>query len=337
MPRAYNIEITPPPGSGIQPKSFTSIVNGQNDSGALNVEMDFFTSTGARAVNPSGDASTLTIQGISIADLQQGFQYGVGGSPGGLGSAIVVQAGMRGPGLPLIKPAQYGTILVGQVYQSWGNWVGTEVDLNFVIMGPGPSTPAGPANIVFQWAPKQSLASAITNCLQAAFPSLTPSVIIGTTYNTTNVKTHQTFQFPAFARFIRSLSSGAIDMAINGKTIVVFDSANPVTTAPIQLDYNDLIGQPTWIEPYTLTFTTVMRSDIEVGAYVKMPQVLQGVPGGVQTSAGAYPSNVSLKYQTIFQGQFRVTGVRQVGNFRDPAGASWGTVFRAYALPSGSR
>ena len=52
------------------------------------------------------------------------------------------------------------------------------------------------------------------------------------------------------------------------KTIYAYDTAFQT----VNLNFQDLIGQPTWIDPGTVNFKTVMRSDISVGNMVKFPQ-----------------------------------------------------------------
>jgi hypothetical protein len=51
---------------------------------------------------------------------------------------------------------------------------------------------------------------------------------------------------------------------------VVFDKTYQPSSIAIQ--FTDLIGQPTWIEPNTMQVKTVMRADLQVGSIITMPQ-----------------------------------------------------------------
>jgi hypothetical protein len=71
-----------------------------------------------------------------------------------------------------------------------------------------------------------------------------------------------------------------------------------------------------------------MRADIQVGSHILMPQGAGlGGPGSVTISSAAVnPGLLNLK--TAFQGEFTVTAIRQVGNFRDTGPTAWVTMFQ---------
>jgi hypothetical protein len=113
-----------------------------------------------------------------------------------------------------------------------------------------------------------------------------------------------------------------VDIVMANDRIVVSDNTAP--PAPRQLDFQDLIGQPTWIDPLSVQFKCPMRADLSVLDYIKFPPAL------VTSSAGAIAPSIDAK--TIFQGTFRIRAMRHVGNFRQPDAASWVTIFNAFSV-----
>lgn len=324
MARYYEITLSPTPtslaasgGTSQQGRIWTSYPNGKNDPGALNVQLDLLASTFAK---PLG-GSTISIDGVALADLLQAQQFA--------GMNITVKGGMQS-GLPLANPAQKGVLLVGQIYQSFGNWVGTDQNLNFVIV-PATYTYQNPGNFIVNWQPGQTLADALAVTLAAAYPGYSRIMNIRS-YVTNAPRVTHYHTLSQLARWVKSITttpnSTGVDISLlNSGRILVADGS--VKTTAVQLDFTDLVGQPKWFDPETMQFTTVMRADIQVGSSVLMPVVLQNAPGIVQTAAAALPSN--LKYNISFRGKFVIMAVRHVGNFRDPDGAQWVTVFQAAA------
>src|ERR1700677_3311978 len=322
MARFYSIAITPlakPSNPSPQPNPrWTSLPNGVNDPGALNVEFDF-PATAQGDPNQNQGPGTLTVHGISLAELQsaQNFAY----------SSIAVSGGMS-KGLPLAVPQQAGLLMHGLIVQSYANWIGTEMNLNFVI-SPNGNTLMIPANFNFVWQPNEALATAIQTCLQVVYQNFTILPQIGSNYATPSTITHNVPTMKMFCSFIYSLTKGQVQIALqNNNTIIVFDgSVKP--SAIKQLAFTDFIGQPKWVDNATMQFMTVMRGDIQVGSTVAMPSV-PAAPGFVTTTPASNPSQ--FKYKTAFQGNFQIIAGRHVGNLRDPDGASWASIFEAHPL-----
>jgi len=313
------------------------------DPGAFNVEFDFLTTVGA---NPVG-YSSLKIEGVSYDVLNTAPNYGfVAGSPS---YSITIQGGFKSPQgsiLPNWTQPAAGTILQGTVFQSWANRIGTEISLEFTIAaGTQIYSNNNPANITFQWIPQgqsgaNTLQEAITQALTTAYPTIPESNIvfsISGNYsppgNTAKTLNHNTFE--QFAATIASMTSSVssngsgVQITTTNTGFSVFDgSVGPNASNTITLLYENIIGQPTWIGPKLITFMTVMRADINVSTYVKFPPNYQNVPGYTTSTAQQFPS--SVRQSLTFDNQtFLVTAVRQVGNFRDPQGSSWATIFQA--------
>ena len=92
------------------------------------------------------------------------------------------------------------------------------------------------------------------------------------------------------------------------------------TSVPIQLQFWDLIGQPTWLGP-VVNFKTPMRSDLIVGKQVVMPAGLNPIT--------TPQSSLIANNNSSFQGTYRVTNARHVGKSREPSADAWVTVVDA--------
>ena len=143
---------------------------------------------------------------------------------------------------------------------------------------------------------------------------------------------HSANDIGQLARYIQSLTKGLLNSSYPGVTIVyqggsifVFDGTQ--TTVPVQIQFNDLVGQPTWIFANQIQIRTVLRGDISVGSMISLPLGSPSLPGFVETTYPAFPS--SIKYSTAFTGNFIVQAVRHVGNYRMPDGNAWISIFNA--------
>jgi hypothetical protein len=329
--RFYEITLFPP-GSTTAARTWTSFPGGQFDPGALNVEFDL---TVAPYGTPIGGQS-ITIEGISIADLMQPQQFAPRIVNGALqpGMTFVLKGGM-GRGLPLANPAQQGTLLKGQIWQAFGNWEGTEMTLDFVI-NPGGYDSGNPGNFVLNWQAGQPLATALRNCLSVAYPAAPLTVNISDQLVQSETEVHHSGTLEEMAQYIQGITNGqflgssypGVQIAMQGGALSVFDSTWQPPT--VQLNFSDLVGQPTWINVNTLQVKLVMRGDLQIGTAVKMPVGLSGQVGQVLTSGNSLPS--SANYQTTFSGSFQINEVRHIGNFRSSDGGSWVTVINCVPL-----
>ena len=274
----------------------------------------------------------MTIWGVPLSALLQAQQYA--------GMNITIRGGMKslpGSQFQLYNPSQAGLLITGTIFQSFGNFVGTDMNISFVIVNTTYTIQQKPGNFVFQWAQGQSLEQAIANALTVAYPDTAVVYRIGSNYAPPQDIKRMCSSLGQLGTFVKSLTKTStfqgVDVgAQSDGSIVVSDGSK--APSPIQIAFNDLIGQPKWIDPFVMQFSTVMRSDVQVCGSVLLPQGLQYVPGIVTTSAQALaglPASVALKYQAAFQGEFIIQSVRHTGNFRDPDAASWSTLFQAFA------
>lgn len=318
--RYYDLILSDPVTNKVV-RRWTSHPNGTQqppDPGALNIEFDLIVSD--YGVPNSSGASVITVEGISLADLQQTQNFA--------GMAITLKGGM-GKGLPLANPAQAGLIMSGQVYQVFGNWTGTEMTLDFVVTGSSFTLDA-PGNFSVNWPAGQPLAVGIAQVLTTVYPGVKQNIQItpGIVFPNHEAGVYSTLR--QFAGFVQGLTNGygdpaypGVSIAIQGGEFFVYDGTQASTT--VQLQFQDLVGQPTWIDVGTVQVAAVMRGDIQLGNTLRMPAGLQNSPGIVTTGQASLPSN--SKYQSAFQGSFNVAAVRHIGNYRSTDGGQWVSIF----------
>jgi hypothetical protein len=318
--------------------TFTSHVNGLMIPGALDVYFDI---PAAPFNTPQGQAY-LRIPGVGLQMIGQSSDFNPDptATPYKPGANIVISAGMQ-KGLPLANPAQAGAILQGTVFQAYGNWQGVNQSLE-ILFNPGATQPD--QDIMFSWPAGMQLSTALSNTFQQAFAKYaTTSVMdIADITQDSDGSGHYT-SLSQLSAYVQEISqnigaptygadySGVL-ITITGNTIYAYDSENPRKL--IQLAFNDLIGQPTWIEPATISFKTVLRSDIAIGNQIKCPAGISA-PYALTSAAAAAP-NVPARSKLIFQGAFNVNRVQHFASFRQADADSWTTSYEAVPVTSGS-
>jgi len=319
--RYYELTVTQQ-GSSTPFRKWTSYPNGKPDPGALNIMFDMIISEQS---SPVGQPM-ITIEGISLSDLSEAQQFA--------GMNVTLKAGMGG-GLPLETKAQQGTIMQGQIFQSFGNWVGTEMTLDFVL-NPAVFDYSTPGNFVLNWTKGQKLSDAINQMLTTAYTKTPMPISINISDDWVADQDLPAYSYTLdgiseqIAEYTLSKSSGPVGVAItiqNGKILVQDSTYSPDA---IQINFNDLIGQPTWIDPNTMQISTVMRADLQFGSKIKMPKGFVGAPGSVTTTAQSMPS--SYKYKSTFTQDFQITQLRHIGNFRSSDAGEWATVCNCLQL-----
>lgn len=301
--RYYAIEITELTGEPFA--TYTSYINGASDPNALHVELDIIAAIYATPIG----GSSVRIWGVPITVVSQARDFN--------GKRIRVFAGMK-KGLPLANPAQAGLLVEGVVMQAFGNWIGSAMTLDLVIM-PSIGTATDPKNIPLFWPAGEPLTEPLRSALQIAFPNqaVTVSINGAIVQDRDEAAVYETL--PQFASWLkdktRALIGGdypGVDIVTIGDAVRAYDNTAP--SAAKQIAFNDLVGQPTCIEPFKVQMTTVMRADISVGDYVRLP------PAQITTTPQALSQ---YRDNSIFQGEFQVQLVRHVGAFRTPDALAW--------------
>jgi hypothetical protein len=319
-------------GSTTVLREYTSFPNGQNDPGALNVVLDLY----IYAFGDPQQQAVVQIWGVPIADLAQAANF--------TDCTIQVYAGFQ-KGLPLNNPAQAGLVLAGSIFQSYGNWTGVDMTLDLVVVTQG-AVSSNNSNVSFSWMAGTTLSDAITTTLKNAFPTaklninISPKLVIAH-------DEHGVYQaLPAFAQMLKPLTAAAIGGTYPGVDIVwtpneirVFDGSTQAN--PVQIAFQDLVGQPVWIQQSTIQFMTPMRADLSVGDFIAMPKGILGStanPAGVGSVTTTAASQPQARQQSIFSGTFGINLVHHMGIFRQPDGTAWVSVFNATAqiVPQGT-
>ncbi len=309
--RFYDIQI----GGG---KSYTSSPTG------LNVELDISITD---ATETSG--ATAVIWGIALQDISQANDLA--------NKSVTISGGMQ-PGLPLatLQSANAGVLIKGYIWQSFGNWVGTEMWLTLVMIpGDPPMPPAAPnapnpppKNIVLNWTKGTKLGEAVKQALQTAYPKQTPNINISSQLVAPQDNIGYYPNLRELNNYLRGVSQQlmnhsptypGVGLCMQKGEITVHDGTSP--PSPTMIQFTDLVGQPTWIAFHTIQVKVVMRGDLKVGDQITLP------PTRIVTTVEAQ-SGVAEAPLT-FSGTFTIQSLRHVGNFRVPDGAAWVTIIEA--------
>lgn len=307
-----------------------------HNPGALNLELDMPVAPYAQ---PQGNQS-VRLWGIGLRQLAQSAALNGNPATGALGAGFKLVAGMA-PGLPLATAAApyAGVIVQGSVYQAFGNWQGVNQTLELVIQ-PASVSPKG--GIQFYWLPGQTLAAALQAALAPAFPGYSVSINISDSlvqsWSSESVNgSYQSLADLADVLQQQTQTMGSqvtgndyypgVSIAVQGSTIFVFDNTAPGKT--VQLAFQDLIGQPTWLNANTVSFKSVLRADIQVGGQIQFPNGIAS-PYALTSAAAAVPG-APASSTSAFKGLFLVQEVHHFGNFRQADADSWATAYSAVA------
>lgn len=350
--RYYSIEIRDKTsGVLIKPRSFqainqnatiTSLIDdGRTNPAALNIEL--YSPIYNQATPKQG--SWLRIWGIGIQEISQAADLE--------GATVIIKAGMA-KGYPLAKPKQAGTIIQARAFAVFGNWEGVDQTLEMQLL-PYVGTQSQPVNLPLDWKAGKPLGPALQTTLETGLKSwgYTVKMAISDQLVTNSDKTAIYGKLPDLSNWVRSETlnkqyagiktlNGApyagVDITIRDKMILVYDGTidygQNTASNPIQLAFEDFIGQPTWIGANLINFKTVMRADIKVGDYVKFPSGPKGQSLStpyILTQPGAAVPGSPSRNNLNFQGVFPVREMIQYGNFRQADAASWCTSFNASA------
>jgi len=304
--RAYNLIISDSKTGKVVRNYSSFLSNGSYNTAALTLELNVPLYAMA---SPMGMAM-MKIWGISLQDIGQASDLN--------GQTIRLYAGMAS-GLPLANPAQYGLILEGTIYQAFGNWQGTNQTLD-IIAYTYSGTASQPANLTLNWKKGVHLGTAIANTLATAFPTMKAIVNISPNIILSHDEPGYYSTLTQFAEYIKGVSQtiiggsySGVDMCIKNNQIIVYDGTSK--TSPLQINFVDLIGQPTWIGPQQINVRSVLRSDINVGDYIKMPT------GSVTTITQS--SQSQYRNKSAFQSTFQVVRILHAGNSRQADANSW--------------
>jgi hypothetical protein len=356
--RYYNIKLTKADGSpmpinslkssAIPAGNITSLITGQGGANAtgtnpaaLNVEFDMPQYDGN-----AGGASTanyIRVWGVSLQDLQKATDFN--------GGNLELSAGMS-EGYPLATPSQRGLLVKGTIIQAFGNWLGTDMTLDFFISPLGVGSYDAPGNYTLSGKKGEKVSDVIQRALKAALPPDTPSsakVTIEMNVRSDRVldadenSKHDTLT--EFAQKVKTLTEGrdkntgavndqgvSITAAFDGVIRVSETDPARLPTRPDvkEIKFQDMLGQVTWAQPNMLTAKMVMRGDLHINQWIKFPQGLSTVTGGAFSSFG---TTTRLANNLTFSGVFQITQIHHWGNYRQADAMSWNTTVWAIPTP----
>lgn len=317
--RAYLIRITAPGDPNNVLALYTSFKpDGTINGAALQVEFDIPVYSYAE---PTGGA-TVKISGVNYSDIR---------AASNLNNADITIYGGMAKGLPLANPAQAGILLRGTIFQCWGNWQGRDTSLEMIVYASAGSQDA-PVNLAGVWRQGDTMEAAIRQALGIAYPGVPVSGGLSSSlvYPQDQPYAYQNLQ--QMNKQLADMSHGIIPAAsyqgvqIWRQGAGFFITDGTVTQKSKPISFLDLIGQPTWLDPGTMQFRTVLRADVNGGDTVQMP-----VGSPLINTAGASPSPLTQdKYVTAFNGSFSVRNIRHLGNSRQSSAESWISVFDCY-------
>jgi hypothetical protein len=327
-------------GQQIEPGVITSLLaDGSTNPAALNVEVDIH----QMPMHYGDTRSYVRIYGLDLRDI---YRRDLNPSfDGKTSTKISLEVGMAA-GLPLANPKQRGLVMQGTIWQAFGNWLGTDMTLDLVFAPGGlTGTPPGfsatpPQPYPFTWTKGQKLSEAINATINnnQVLADLKKDMSSISDDRTANEDKHGFyFSLTEFAQLIQRLTfhqrgnnDQGVMLSINRDTIKGSDTSTLGANAnnPTKIEFNDLIGQVTWFEPFKLVCKLVMRGDIDVGSYVTLPQ---GIP--VQASSGALTSIAPRPQDQLgVPGTFWVGSVHHWGNYRQPDAMSWNTTLELWMM-----
>ena len=316
--RYYTVIIREPGSQGADGivRRWTSWNGRRTDPGALDIELDIPVTFFA---TPFG-APYVRIWGVDLKTLSGASDFNL--------KAIEVYGGMQ-KGLPLAISGQRGLLCAGVIQQAFGNWVGTQMTLDLVFTA-GDKPANHPINLTINWKKGTPLAQAIQSTLATAFPGYALEINIDSrlVLDTDQPGFYGTmFQF---ATYVNEVSKGimqgvtgddsyrGVTILLQERTFVVQDGSR--RTQPKTILFTDLIGQITWLTSASVSIMTVMRADLQSGAFVKLP------PGFAITTQ---QSMSQARVKEPFAGVFQINFARHTGRFRQREATSWVSVFEA--------
>ncbi|NZB12597.1 hypothetical protein [Escherichia coli] len=292
----------------------------------LHVEFDFEVT----ALDIVRAGTMLTIYGLPIDMLEQSVNL--------QGCLVRMKAGFV-KGLPLANPLQQGEVIYGEIYFAYANWIGTNQTLNLVINPTIRKTDDGkPFILEFDGRTGEKLGDVISRALKKAFPNklidctVSDSLVLPEPWKGTyeDIGSLAMVLRSASIAMIRSEKYCGVGISILSDRVRVYDNASTDWGKPKKIELYELVGQPTWIAPFTVSFKCPLRGDIRCGDVIELPEGLYSGAASIVMANTTAPS-VIAKNSTTFTGKFLVKSVRHIGSYLTADGDAWVTVFEAYA------
>lgn len=374
MSRYYKIEINKQdePDKVWVPDSMTalgskkySFASVDDDGNALHSALDVAIDIPVATLSQPRQACMVRVFGVSLNDISQ-FSHLVG-------ATVKVHGGMlEKGGLPLAKQFKPDLLMHGLIMWSSGNWEAPSnmsLDMFVVPLSATDIKTKTTVDLTFDWQAGKNLKDGIKTMLENAYGKSNNKdgyeIVINISDELVSVQQQAGTPYRNLSSFAKQLQEvtkaqkikmpddevyEGVQMKVWDKKIFVYDNSKPESgttqntkAKPLDINFIELIGQPTWKTAAHISFKTIMRADIQVADYIKLPKDLRtpyvltsGGPAGGAAGGTApnTPSGIKLpsKDKSAFAGKFQVIEVRHLGQFRQGDGRSWVTAFDAVAI-----
>ncbi|EAS2833358.1 hypothetical protein EHB58_09445 [Salmonella enterica subsp. enterica serovar Hull] len=293
----------------------------------LHIEFDVIT-TGLDIVN---SGTMLAIYGLPVDVLKQSVKL--------QGCQVSLLAGFS-KGLPLANEEQRGEIIYGEVFSAYANWIGTNQSLNLIINPTVRKNADGqPLGLSVYGRKGELLGNVIARSLREIYPK---KKIVCTVSEKLVLPEDCPWTYQpdvaSLAMAVRSLSIAlmrdntyaGVGIVMHSDMIRIYDNTSIDWSFAKAIQPYELVGQPTWIEPFVMTFKCPLRGDIHCGDIVALPQDFMSGPTGILMT-NTTPFGSMAKDNVIFSGKFLIRSVRHIGSYLVADGDAWVTIFEGIA------
>jgi hypothetical protein len=188
-----------------------------------------------------------------------------------------------------------------------------------------------PLNIIHNMIPNMQMSQAIQQTLSKVFPQANLDIRISPMLKLAYQDAGMYQSIEQVSQLWRKLSQSilgstkypGVHLASIDNTIRVLDFSQPFSNQPIS--YMELVGQPTWIGPFTINVKIVLRGGLNVGDDITLPDTLVGF-GGTDSMVPGQPDQ---RTHVSLPGTYRIMKILHVGDLRNPDGANWTTNIEA--------
>ena len=312
--RFYNLTISDE-ASGAVIQTWSSTLDGtptgRNNGAALRIEFDI----PLAGYSVPMDGSFIRVWGISFDTIGQAHNFN--------DQFVSLSLGMTN-GLPLANANQVNQVFSGKIFQAFGNFQGTNLSLDLIII-PATGSPQYPVNLAFNASKNQSLGNAAAISIRNAYSNYFKVVDNSSQDIIWTEGTWGTFSdLHAMAQKLNAMSKvvntdpnyAGIDIYVNQKTITIDDGTAPAPE-PTQINFNDMMSQPTWLNLITIQLELVARGDLSNLQYVKLPPFV---------GQNNNQSQSRWRDNSTFTGIGKIIRTRHIGDLRQPTGTAWRTV-----------
>lgn len=197
---------------------------------------------------------------------------------------------------------------------------------------------ASPLNLIHNLQPNQPLSSAIQQTLSTAFPHANINVNISDMLKLAYQDAGMYQSLEQYAGYLNNLSQSIMGVNSNnnqgpnpGIRITSIGTSldtwhPPYSLGDADINYLELVGQPTWIKPQTISVKVVLRGGLKPGMYITLPNTVVGFSGPEAMLPAGAPDQ---RTHVSLPGTYQITRLLHIGDLRNPDGASWTTNIEA--------